>query len=134
MTVEEKNEPEEVATAPAAAPELSEISVSADKPARKKKTIKSAPGQVVSNDPTDLVSVSLLSIDSPRKKSLSVHHLQRRLVDVGYDTAAADVDGRFGPVTEDALGQWLEANGYTSLTLEAAVELFDGDPNVNVAP
>ncbi len=95
--------------------------------------VKSEPGQVVGGGDTDPVSVA--AIYSGAKKSLSIHHLQRRLTDLGYNDAASAIDGRFDALTESAVHAWQADNGHDEGQLDAsqARELFKGDPNVEVA-
>ena len=65
------------------------------------------------------------------RKSLSVHHLQRRLAVLGYHNADADKDGWYGDLTRDAVAAFqadkkLEGAGHmNAATLEA---IFAGDP------
>jgi len=118
---------------------VSDFSVSAEPEKKRKYTrradaavVKSAPGQVVSGEDTDAVSVAALAPNPLRRKSLSVHHLQRRLVDLGYTDAGADVDGRFGELTASALAAWQADTDHPSLDHDTVVDLFEGDPNVHV--
>lgn len=73
--------------------------------------------------------------DLTRKKSLSVHHVQRRLAEWGYPNANLDKDGYYGDHTVAAVQQFqndhgLEGDGMmNSSTLKA---IFSGDPNVRV--
>jgi hypothetical protein len=70
------------------------------------------------------------------RKSLSVHHLQRRLAELGYNEASLDKDGYFGDLTLAAVVRFqanskkLEQTG----TLDEATfkAIFKGDPNVRV--
>lgn len=65
------------------------------------------------------------------RKSLSVHHLQRRLAVLGYHSADADKDGWYGDLTRDAVASFqadknLKGDGQmNAATLEA---IFAGDP------
>lgn len=121
---------------PDASPAKAENSVSPAPAKAKAKTaspVKSAPGQVVGKGATDEVFTSRFDPAS-RLKSLSVKHLQRRLADLGYPEASADLDGRYGALTVSSVSKWQEDNGYEvgAITGEQAHELFDGDPNVTV--
>jgi len=66
------------------------------------------------------------------RKSLSVHHLQRRLAVLGYHNADADKDGWYGDLTLDAVAAFqsdknLKGDGQmNAATLEA---IFTGDPH-----
>lgn len=93
---------------------------------------------VVGNGERDVVKVSsIIYKNEVARKSLSVHHLQRRLFELGYDDAGKDKDGYFGPLTRRALvifqeKNGLDPNGVPSIaTLE---KLFAGDPNVEIQP
>jgi len=69
------------------------------------------------------------------RKSLSVHHLQRRLFELGFPDAGSDKDGWYGDLTLKAVKEFqaaskLEATGVVdAVTLQA---IFKGDPNVTV--
>jgi hypothetical protein len=66
------------------------------------------------------------------RKSLSVHHLQRRLAVLGYHNADADKDGWYGDLTRDAVAAFqadksISGDGQmNAATLEA---IFAGDPH-----
>jgi hypothetical protein len=69
------------------------------------------------------------------RKSLTVHHLQRRLAELGYGDASADLDGWYGDLTKDSVRQYqgdnnLEATGV--MDAETFKRIFKGDPNVMV--
>lgn len=90
-------------------------------------------GVAVSGGKTD--TVSLAAIGSGARKSLSIHHLQRRLAERGYGDALADTDGRYGALTTHAVEEYQTDNGLEVTgvidndTLHA---IFDGDPHVVV--
>ena len=69
------------------------------------------------------------------RKSLTVHHLQRRLAELGYGDAAADRDGWYGDLTMESVKAFqgdnkLEATGITDA--DTFKRIFAGDPNVKV--
>jgi hypothetical protein len=69
------------------------------------------------------------------RKSLTVHHLQRRLAELGYSDAAADRDGWYGDLTKEAVKAFqgdnkLEGAGIIDAT--TFERIFAGDPNVKV--
>jgi len=69
------------------------------------------------------------------RKSLTVHHLQRRLGELGYGDATADRDGWYGDLTMESVKAFqgdnkLEANGIMDAT--TFERIFAGDPNVKV--
>ena len=69
------------------------------------------------------------------RKSLTVHHLQRRLNELGYTEALTDKDGWYGEVTRDAVAAWQRDNnieGDGTMTAGTFTAIFEGDVNVNV--
>ena len=69
------------------------------------------------------------------KKSLTVHHMQRRLTELGYVEAARDRDGYYGDLTKYAIAKFQEANdisGDGSIDSETFQLIFKGDPNVRL--
>jgi|LakMenEpi03Aug12_release.lakeMendotaPanAssembly.Ray.scaffolds.fasta_scaffold344920_3 hypothetical protein len=69
------------------------------------------------------------------RKSLTVHHLQRRLSELGYSDVLTDKDGWYGDITRDAVASWQSDNnleGDGTMTAETFKKIFDGDTNVNV--
>jgi len=69
------------------------------------------------------------------KKSLTVHHMQRRLIELGYVEAARDRDGYYGDLTKYAIAKFQAANGIDgdgSIDSETFQLIFKGDPNVRV--
>jgi peptidoglycan hydrolase-like protein with peptidoglycan-binding domain len=69
------------------------------------------------------------------KKSLTVHHMQRRLAELGYVEAARDRDGYYGDLTKYAIAKFQAANGIDgdgSIDSETFQLIFKGDPNVRV--
>lgn len=101
---------------------------------------KSAPGTtyaVVSGEDIDTVHASkIIAHNKMNKKSLSVHHLQRRLAEWGYAEAYLDLDGYYGDHSIAAVSAFQEDKGlevtgvadYTTL-----MRIFEGDTNVRVA-
>jgi hypothetical protein len=91
---------------------------------------------VVSGKDKDDVFLSKAVFKNPyARKSLTVHHLQRRLAELGYDDAAADRDGWYGELTKLAVSAWQKANRIEPTGLMNAKTLegiFAGDPNVRV--
>jgi peptidoglycan hydrolase-like protein with peptidoglycan-binding domain len=96
-----------------------------------------APNAVVGKGERDDVLLSRMVFKNPHAhKSLSVHHLQRRLTELGYGEAGADQDGLIGTLTVSAIYKYqtdnknLNRDGIVDAdTLQA---IFDGDPNCNV--
>lgn len=91
---------------------------------------------VVGNADTDEIFLSrIVYRNMAAKKSLSVHHLQRRLNDLGYTDAYADKDGFYGDLTKSSVEKFqkdhdLLVTGIVDQGTMAAI--FDGDPNVTI--
>jgi peptidoglycan hydrolase-like protein with peptidoglycan-binding domain len=89
---------------------------------------------VVSNNSVDDVSLSAAVFKNINaRKSLTVHHLQRRLVELGYDIAGKDKDGWFGDNTLSGIISYQEDNKVGEkgkLDAETFLAIFEGDPNV----
>jgi len=70
------------------------------------------------------------------KKSLAVHHVQRRLNELGYTDAYADRDGYYGDLTLGAVAAFQTDKKLAETTgimdRETLDLLFKGDPNVRV--
>jgi peptidoglycan hydrolase-like protein with peptidoglycan-binding domain len=133
--------------APAEEPELAETTrLEAASETRKGKARakrpKSAP-HVVGGGRQDTVSLKALVYKNPHaRKSLSVHHLQRRLAELGYAEAGADRDGYWGDLTRGAVARFLADEGIptregvtpgTELSMAALESLFDNDDNVRLS-
>lgn len=91
---------------------------------------------VVGTGETDTVQLSAIVYKNiHQRKSLSVHHLQRRLNELGYTEAYADRDGFYGDLTATSVGSFqsdhdLEVTARADQpTLEA---IFKDDPNVSL--
>ena len=91
---------------------------------------------VVSGADKDEVLLAACIYKNPRaRKSLSIHHLQRRLAALGYAEAYADKDGWYGDLTKNAVTAFQTDNGLEVTGLADAETLhaiFDGDGNVTV--
>ena len=95
---------------------------------------KPATPSVVSGKEVDDVSLSALVYKNQlNKKSLSVHHLQRRLNELGYTTAFLDKDGWLGDGTKIAIEQFRKDRDLlgTDLINKATLEaLFAEDKGI----
>jgi peptidoglycan hydrolase-like protein with peptidoglycan-binding domain len=91
---------------------------------------------VVGTGATDPVLLSAIKYKNiHQKKSLSVHHLQRRLNELGYHEAYADEDGYFGDLTEFSVSQFQKDNELDvtgRANAETLEKIFDGDNNVTL--
>lgn len=97
---------------------------------------KSAYAVVSGKDKDDVRLSSIVFENIKAKKSLSVHHLQRRLNEWGYASAYLDRDGWYGTLTRDAVYAFQKDHGLTVGTLDLATlnAIFEGDNNVRVLP
>ena len=70
------------------------------------------------------------------RKSLTIHHLQRRLEELGYKDVVGDRDGWLGELTMMSVNQFQQDKGLdvTDKTIDEATftTIFAGDPNVNI--
>ena len=69
------------------------------------------------------------------RKSLTIHHVQRRLVELGYRDAGSDKDGWYGDLTQMSIAAFQKDRSFAGegcMNSETFVALFDGDQNVTV--
>ncbi len=104
---------------------------------KKPVTIPAARNAVVSGgDFDEVLSSRMIRADRTHaQKSLSVHHLQRRLMELGYGEAYADRDGSLGALTQSSVSAWQKDNGQEVTGLPTGAQLqsiFEGDHNVKV--
>jgi len=102
------------------------------KPSKPKASTRAA---VSGGDKDDVFLANCVYKNVYARKSLTVHHVQRRLVELGYNEAYADRDGWLGDLTKAAIVKFqgdkgLNATG--SMDADTFTKLFDGDDNVNV--
>jgi len=92
------------------------------------------PGVVVSGNFQDTVLLSACIYKNIySRKSLTVHHLQRRLNDLGFVDAYSDVDGWYGDLTQHSVQEFQKANNLEvteKMNEETFVKIFAGDPHV----
>ena len=120
--------PVEVAATPEPAP--------APAPKPKKVAVKSGVGVVVSGGEFDTVRLDACVFKNMfARKSLSIHHVQRRLAELGYRDATSDKDGWYGDLTKLAVAAFQKANNLgDSGVIDAATlhALFADEPFINV--
>ena len=86
----------------------------------------------------DVFLTQIVYKNTRHKKSLTVHHLQARLNELGYASAAADPDGYYGDHTVKAVRAFQQDNGIappsndTSMDATTFSAIFKDDPNVRV--
>ena len=82
------------------------------------------------------VRLSAIVFQNPlSKRSVSIHFLQSRLAELGFDLAKTDKDGWFSEGTKNAVMGFQESNGLpiTGLVDESTLlAIFDGDDKVKV--
>ena len=92
--------------------------------------------EVVGLGVTDPIYLSQMIYKNEKaRRSLSVHHLQRRLKELGLKIE--DRDGWFGDSTKKAIFDFQRANGLTETgkpEAEHMALLFQNDPNVTLLP
>ena len=124
----------EVTVEPAQAhePEAMPEPVHVDEP----KAYKPAANQSVSGNGIDEVFlVYCIYKNAYARKSLSIHHLQRRLIELGFNDADADKDGWLGDETVSAIKKFQASKGLEetgSVDATTLTKIFEGDHNVQV--
>jgi peptidoglycan hydrolase-like protein with peptidoglycan-binding domain len=119
---------DEPAPAPAPAPTVEAASAAST-------NVTSAHAVVGTGERDDVLLSRCVFKSKVTRKSLSVHHLQRRLAELGYPDAGTDKDGWYGDLTRLAVSQFqtdrnLDGDGLVDAATLAAI--FDGDQNVTV--
>lgn len=69
------------------------------------------------------------------RKSLTIHHLQRRLEELGYKDVVGDKDGWLGELTKIAIEKFQKDKGLAAtgkVDADTFRKIFEGDSNVNV--
>lgn len=102
---------------------------------KKKKSVPpAAQSAAVSGNATDDVLLSQCVYKNKfARKSLTVHHVQRRLVEWGYVDAGTDKDGWYGDHTARAVAAFQAAHGLDGsgqMNADTLTALFEGDHNV----
>lgn len=69
------------------------------------------------------------------RKSFTIHHLQRRLHDLGFKDAYSDRDGWYGDLTAKSVREFQESRGLNAtgtMDAETFSSIFEGDSSVVV--
>ena len=69
------------------------------------------------------------------RKSLTIHHLQRRLEELGYKDVVGDKDGWLGELTMMSVEKFQQDKGLAAtgkVDADTFSKIFEGDTNVNV--
>jgi hypothetical protein len=124
VAVEEPEpEPEPV---PVPVPEVKPIPVVA-KPAEKH--------VVGTGDTDDVYLAKCVYKNIYERKSLTIHHLQRRLEELGYKDVVGDKDGWLGELTMMSVEKFQQDKGLAAtgkVDADTFSKIFEGDTNVNV--
>ena len=117
----EEPEPE-----PVVVPEVEPIPVVA-KPAEKH--------VVGTGDTDDVYLAKCVYKNIYERKSLTIHHLQRRLEELGYNDVVGDKDGWLGELTMMSVEKFQQDKGLAAtgkVDADTFSKIFEGDTNVNV--
>jgi hypothetical protein len=91
---------------------------------------------VVGGEEQDEVHLSRAIYKNMRqKRSLTVHHIQRRLKEWGFRDAYSERDGFYGDLTKKSVTEFQESLGLEvtgMMDAETMTRLFEGDTNVTV--
>jgi hypothetical protein len=90
---------------------------------------------VSGEDVDDVILANCVYKNVYARKSLTVHHLQRRLVELGYKDADADKDGWLGDETVASIKDFQADKGMDvtgSVDADTFTKIFEGDVHVRV--
>lgn len=111
-------------------PSRAKVEETEPRPEPVKEQAPKSPYAVVGGGKRDTV---LATVDAGSGKSLSVHHIQRRLAERGHSSVFRDRDGFWREGTTDALNDYVEAQKLDgSDRLAVLKSLFENDDNVEV--
>ena len=111
---------------PEPVPEVKPIPV-VDKP-----TVKHVVG---TGDTDDVYLAKCVYKNIYERKSLTIHHLQRRLEELGYKDVIGDKDGWLGDLTMMSVEKFQKDKGLAAtgkVDADTFRKIFEGDTNVNV--
>ncbi len=90
---------------------------------------------VSGEDVDDVILANCVYKNVYARKSLTVHHLQRRLIELGYKDADADKDGWLGDETVASIKDFQADKGMDvtgSVDADTFTKIFEGDVHVRV--
>ena len=99
------------------------------------KASRQASHAVSGEDVDDVILANCIYKNVYARKSLTVHHLQRRLIDLGYKDADADKDGWLGDETVASIKKFQADKGMDvtgSVDTDTFIKIFEGDVHVRV--
>jgi peptidoglycan hydrolase-like protein with peptidoglycan-binding domain len=105
------------------------------KPSKRDETPSPVRHVVSGGDTDDVYLDKCVYKNTFARKSLTVHHVQRRLTELGYRDAGSDKDGWYGDLTHIAVAAFQKDRsiaGEGCMNSETFIALFDGDQNVTV--
>jgi hypothetical protein len=89
----------------------------------------------VTGDVDDVILTRCVYENKFERKSLTIHHLQRRLEELGYKDVIGDRDGWLGELTMMSVNKFQQDKGLDvtdkSVDANTFLAIFAGDPNVN---
>jgi hypothetical protein len=136
-----EDEAVEVFEEEAQAPDVEPEQVIADEPMPEPVVVEQPkaehqPSQAVSGeDVDDVILANCIYKNVYARKSLTVHHLQRRLIELGYKDADADKDGWLGDETVASIKEFQADKGMDvtgSVDADTFNKIFEGDQHVNI--
>jgi hypothetical protein len=122
----------EVIVEPTPEPEVTPEPVHVEEP---KAHVPAANQSVSGNGVDEVLLANCIYKNVYARKSLSVHHLQRRLIELGFKDADADKDGWLGDETVAAIKNFQASKGLDvtgSVDATTLTKIFEGDHNVQV--
>ena len=132
---------EEDAPAPAVEPEQAIVEEPTPEPTPEPEVVEQPKAshqvsQAVSGDDVDdVLLANCVYKNVYARKSLTVHHLQRRLIELGYKDADADKDGWLGDETVASIKKFQADKGMDvtgSVDADTFKKIFEGDVHVRV--
>lgn len=128
--------PAAIESEPAPAEPAAPAKAEQPKPKATPKPQEPAVSHVVSGNETDDVRLSSCVYKNMyARKSLTVHHVQRRLSELGYPDGGTDKDGWYGDMTKLAVAEFQKDKGIAGeglMDADTLRALFEGDSNVTV--
>lgn len=112
---------------PAPAPVVEEVKVTPTPVSKKQENIASG------NNADNVYLANCIYKNKFARKSLTVHHLQRRLNELGYKDAYTDKDGWLGDLTRLAIENFQKDRGLAvtgNVDADTFTKIFEGDPHV----
>jgi hypothetical protein len=104
-------------------------------PVTQQQVSQQASQAVSGDDVDDVILANCVYKNIYARKSLTIHHLQRRLIELGYKDADADKDGWLGDETVASIAKFQADKGLNATGLVDAdtfMKIFEGDVHVNV--